>query len=227
MATIVEPPTKAFPEDWSLADLLDRLGGVPAWRVRLYPFPGTATEQDVIETEARTDRLCELVDGVLVEKGMGFNESEIAVNIAGVLNAFVKKRRLGIVVGESGMMKLLGRQVRIPDVAFVSWDRLPGRKRPKQPIPELAPDLAVEVLSESNTKREMERKLQEYFTAGVRLVWYVDPQTRTARAYTSPDQGKLIAADGVLDGGEVLPGFTLALSDVFPADIEPESQVAM
>ncbi len=223
MATVVEPPARAFPEDWSLADLLDRLGGVPAWRVRLYPLPGTATERDVIETEARTDRLCELVDGVLVEKGMGFNESEIAINIAGVLNAFVKQRRLGIVVGESGMMKILGRQVRIPDVAFVSWDRLPGRKRPRTPVPELVPDLAVEVLSPSNTAREMERKLQEYFAAGVRLVWYIDPQTRTACAYTSPEAGTRISEEGLLEGGEVLPGFALALADVFPADIEPQT----
>ena len=65
--------------------------------------------------------------------------------------------------------------VRIPDVAFTSWERLPGRRVPPEPIPELAPDLAVEVLSQSNTEAEMTRKRGEYFAAGVRLVWLVDP----------------------------------------------------
>lgn len=67
MATISPP----FPADWTVADMLAQLGGVPPERIRLVPLPGTATEQDVIDVEARTDRLCELIDGVLVEKTMG------------------------------------------------------------------------------------------------------------------------------------------------------------
>ncbi len=77
----------------------------------------------------------------------------------------------------------------MPDVAFMSWDRLPGKTVPDEAIPELAPDLAIEVLSAGNTKGEMERKLKDYFFAGVRLVWYIDWRRRTAEVYTSPDQG--------------------------------------
>ena len=80
----------------------------------------------------------------------------------------------------------------------------------------LAPDLAVEVLSESNTPAEMARKRQEYFTAGVRLVWFVDPDARTEEVYTAPDQSTVVNEEGTLDGGAVLPGFTLPLRDLFP-----------
>ena len=76
-----------------------------------------------------------------------------------------------IVVGEAGMMRISQGLVRIPDVSFVSWDRLPEGKVPSEPIPALAPDLAVEVLSQGNTAKEMNRKRREYFEAGVRLVW--------------------------------------------------------
>ena len=69
-------------------------------------------------------------------------------------------------------------QLRIPDVAFVSWDRFPDGEIPADPAPEIVPDLAVEVLSRSNSAGEMSRKVKEYFSAGVRLVWYVDPVAR-------------------------------------------------
>ena len=75
--------------------------------------------------------------------------------------------------------------VRIPDVTFVSWKRLPGHKLPAEPIPDLIPNLAVEVLSVSNTKAEIDRKIGEYFRVGVQLVWMIDPPTRTAEVYTT------------------------------------------
>jgi hypothetical protein len=82
----------------TVADLLAKLGGVPARRVRFVPFPGTATEQDVIDIEAREDRLCELVDGVLVEKAMGVEESELAALLIHFLLSFVRPRDMGIVL---------------------------------------------------------------------------------------------------------------------------------
>ena len=82
-------------------------------------------------------------------------------------------------------------------------------------IPDLAPDLAVEVLSEGNTKQEMERKLKDYFFAGVRLVWYIDVKKRTVEVYTSPDQGVTLTEGQNLDGGDVLPGFRLPLRQLF------------
>ena len=146
------------PQIPTLADLLSRLGGVSPERVRFYPLPGTATEADVVAIEAGENRLCELVDGVLVEKPMGFRESLVAGWILTALNSFVMPRRLGVVSGSDGLMRLVPGLVRIPDVAFISRERLPGGRIPAEPIPQLVPDLAVEVLSESNTTAEMDRK---------------------------------------------------------------------
>ncbi|MEO8494493.1 MAG: Uma2 family endonuclease, partial [Planctomycetota bacterium] len=86
---------------------------------------------------------------------------------------------------------------------------------PAEPAPSIAPDLAVEVLSVSNTDREMQRKRREYFDAGVSLVWMIDPRQRSAVVYTSLDEYTEYCASDSLTGGEVLPGFTLSLSELF------------
>jgi Uma2 family endonuclease len=207
--------TTSKPSFATVAELLERLGDIPPHRVRLHPEPGTAKERDVVKADLHEDRLCELVDGVLVEKTMGFYESHLAMYLGFFLTDFVMRHNLGIVAGEGGMLRLAKGQVRIPDVSFVSWARLPGRKIPRKPIPQLAPDLAVEVLSDSNTEKEMDRKLHEYFTAGVRLVWYVDPKARSVNVYTSPKRCKRLDEDQSLDGGKVLPGFVLPIRELF------------
>ena len=195
----------------TLADLLERFGPIPAARIRYDPPPGTASEQDVVALEARENRLFELVDGVLVEKVMGFYESYLAMRLGRFLLAFVEQHDLGIVAGADGMLRLAPGLVRIPDVSFVSWARLPQRHVPRQPIPDLVPDLVVEVLSAGNTPREMDQKLQEYFAAGVRLVWYVLPDRQEVHVYTAPEQREVITVDDHLHGGEVLPGFRLPI----------------
>jgi Uma2 family endonuclease len=207
----------AFPVsiEWTVADMIEHMGGIPAKRIRMHPSPGTATLKDVLEVEARTGRSCELVDGVLVEKTMGYFESLVAVEIAYLMKAYLEPRGLGIVLGADGTLRILPEQVRIPDVCFISWDHFPNRELPKEPIPSLAPDLAVEVLSEGNTEGEMQRKLRDYFSAGVRLVWYIDPRARTAKSYTSPEQCVLVGEDQGLSGADVLPGFELSLSELF------------
>ncbi len=199
----------------TLSDLLKHLGGIAPKRVRFRPLPGTATEQDILDLQARDGRLYELVDYVLVEKAMGFRESCLAAAFITLLWGFVRPRNLGLVAGEGGMMRLAPGLVRIPDVAFVSWERLPGRRMPTEPVPGLVPDLAVDVLSASNTSAEMECKRREYFTAGVRLVWLVDPDTRTVEVYTKPEQGIVLSEVQTLEGEPVLPTFTLPLRQLF------------
>jgi Uma2 family endonuclease len=125
----------------TLADLLNRLGGIPPDRIRFRPFPGTATIQ------------------------------------------------------------------------------VPGRKCPTSPVPRLAPDLAVEVLSRSNTAGEMAAKRQDYFSAGVQLVWEIDPAARVVTVYESLMQFKKLGPGDSLEGGTILLGFTLTLSDLF-AELE-------
>jgi Uma2 family endonuclease len=197
----------------TLADLMQRVGGVPPDRIRLHPYP--ATIQDVIDIQAHEGRLCELVGGVLVEKVMGYTEALLATWIGTLLNNFVQSHNLGLVTGADGTIELMADLVRISDVAFTSWDRLPGRRRPTQPVPRLVPDLAVEVLSQSNTPSEMSVKRDDYFTPGVRLVWEVDPERRTVIVYTSPTQSTTLAVGDTLDGGAVLPGFMLPLAELF------------
>lgn len=197
------------------ADLHDHLGHIPLHRIRLYPPPGTAVLADVLAVQEQEDRLCELVDGVLVEKAMGYYESRLALLIGYFLEVFLQLHDLGIVLGADGMLQLLHDQVRIPDVSFLSWVHFPDRELPSEPIPRLVPDLAVEVLSASNTAQEMNRKLQEYFAAGTQLVWYVDPEAQGITVYTAPEQWIELGIEDVLDGGNVLPGFQLSIRDLF------------
>jgi len=212
MATVV---STAFPSDWTLADMLTHLGDIPPERIRMCPPPGMATEEDVLQAKSRFNRVCELINGVLVEKTVGYYESLVAAEIIHLLKVFLETHDLGIVLGEAGTLRILPTQVRVPDVCFISWDKFPNRQLPPQPVPRLAPDLAVEVLSPGNTEAEMWRKLHDYFAAGVRLVWYVDPRTRSARAFTAADQCVVLGEQDALSGGKVLPGFELSLKELF------------
>lgn len=199
----------------TIGDLLERLGSIAPERVRFHPAPGTATETDVVEVERREHRLCELVEGVLVEKVMGYAESLLAGALLAALRAFVLPRNLGLVSGADGMMRLFPGLVRIPDVAFVSWGRVPGGHVPREPVPTLVPDVAVEVVSAGITEGEMERKRREYFRAGVRLVWLVDAESRTVTVYSGETERHVLTARHTLDGGQVLPGFFLDLPTLF------------
>jgi len=199
----------------TLADLLDDLGGIAPDRVQLHPAPGTATEDDLLRAHDQYGSLCELVDGALVEKAMGFRESILAAALIEVLRRFVRRRRLGLVTAPDGMMRLAAGLVRIPDVAFISWDRLPHRCLPTEPIPDIAPDLAVEVFSASNTPQEMARKCREYFAAGVREVWLVDPEARTVAVHRGPETITVLGEADTLQGSGVLAGFSLSIRELF------------
>lgn len=209
--TTIEPPVRYS----TAAEWWDALGNVPLERVVFDPWPGTATEADVLCLDDHKDRICELVDGTLVEKTVGTTESLIAGNILTALNVFVRPRRLGLVLGEAGMLRILTGRVRIPDVAFISMDQFPEGRLPEQPIWALAPDLAVEVISESNTRKEMAIKLREYFEAGTRLAWYVDPQTRTVDVYRSAEDMRRLGENETLSGEAVLPGLSISVADIF------------
>ncbi|MHB1426006.1 MAG: Uma2 family endonuclease [Gemmataceae bacterium] len=204
-----------FPATWALADLLKHLGDISPQRVRLRPAPGTAVERHVIAIHDAEDRLYELVEGVLVEKIMGYSESHLAIELGRLLGNFIAEHDLGILTGADGALRLMQGLVRIPDLSFVSWDQLPERGIPEEALPDLTPDLAVEILSEGNTPGEMDRKLHDYFFSGTRLVWYIDPRRRTVRVYGSPDQCVELNERQTLDGGAILPGFSLPLAQLF------------
>ena len=205
----------AVAQELTLADVLQQLGGISPRRIRFRPAPGTATEEDVIKIRDRERRLFELIDGVLVEKVLGYWESVLAIELAGLLGNFVRRRKLGTLAGEAGMLRLSPGLVRIPDLSFISRARLAHHRRARDPILPLAPDLAIEVLSEGNTPREMARKVSEYFDSGCRLVWLVDPRTRTVAVYTSLAKPIILTEKQTLTGGDVLLGFRLPLRKLF------------
>jgi Uma2 family endonuclease len=199
----------------TLADVLAPLAGVPLDRIRVDPPPGRATVQDVIDIYDKEGVLCELVAGVLVEKPVGYSESLLATVIIELLNAFVRSRNLGHVTGEAGTLQLMPNLVRIPDVAFTSWDRLPGGERPKERVPLLVPNIVIEILSEGNTPIEMEGKRRLYFAAGVDVVREIDPEKRSASAYRSLTDFDMLTENDRLESGPILPGFNLPLVEVF------------
>jgi Uma2 family endonuclease len=217
MSTVLTPPPLAADGKIdTVADLLHQLGDVPANRILWDPVPGTATEADVVRhVDGDNKRLVELIDGTLVEKTMGAFEGRVGGLIVHFIEDFIEDHDLGITFGADATLRILPRQVRLPDVSFVSWTKLPNRELPAESIAALVPDLAIEVLSESNTRREMERKRRDYFTAGVRLVWQIDPDTRTAEVFTAPDHPTVVGPDGELEGSDVLPGFRLSLKRLF------------
>src|SRR5262245_33874936 len=209
MATVLEPVV------WTAVDVVERFGAIPLDRIRTTPPPGQATEEDAIELTEKKVGIFELVDGILVGKDMGAYESMIGLEIGRLLGNFVRPRKLGVVLGESGMLRLAPGLIRIPDVAFLSMDKFPGGRFPRDAALPLAPDLAVEVISKGNTPKEMAEKLRDYFAAGSRLVWYVDPQKRQVEVYSSPESRRTVKEPEILDGGKVLPGFELSLAELF------------
>ena len=181
------------------------------------PLPGTATESDLLRKHGSRRALYELVDGTLVEKSMGHKESAVGLALGAILWNFLQEHDLGYCTGADDLVRVMPKVVRGPDVAFVSWDDSPGAV--------LCPDAdqhesrseprSGDSQPQSNTRKEMQIKLKEYFLGGVKLVWIIDPEKRTAEAYTAPDKVTAILANGTLDGGGVLPGFTLPLTNLF------------
>jgi Uma2 family endonuclease len=198
-----------------VGQLLKRLGNIPPRRICMNPPPGTATERDLIRLHGARRALYELVDGTLVEKGMGHKESVVAIELSRLLANFVTEHDLGYCTTADDLVRVLPQLVRGPDLTFVSWATRPERVVPQEQISTKVPDLVVEVLSPSNTRKEMQIKLKEYFLGGVRLVWMIAPEKRTAEVYTAPDKVVAIPADGTLDGGAVLPGFSVPLAALF------------
>jgi Uma2 family endonuclease len=217
MPSSATDPKKKF---LSIADAQERLGHIPQSRIRSVPGPGTATVQDLLDSSITEGRLCELVDGILVEKGMGFREGFLGMWIGTLLNMYLQEDNLGLVAGADGMIRFKLDLVRVPDVSFIRWDSVDDPdviENPAGAFLEVPPDLAVEVLSPSNTAREMEIKLEEYAKAGVKLVWYVDPERKEVDVYPkgNPRRKKTLGVRDTLDGGDVLPGFEVPVAKLF------------
>jgi Uma2 family endonuclease len=214
------PPPRIQPA--TVADLLRRLGNIPPERILLQPPPGTATEADVIAAANQPHkRLCELIAGTLVERGMGTRESLLGGILFYLIRTFVRQNNLGLVLPGDAMFRIAPSTVRGPDVSFISWDRLPGGELPDEAISSVVPDFTVEILSPSNTQAEIDQKIREYFAAGVRLVWVIDPNTQSGEILTAPGASRPIPTGGTLTGETVLPGLVIALPELFAETRRP------
>ncbi len=159
----------------------------------------------------------ELVEGELTEltPPPGWVHGKTQSNTSGVLREFVRPRRLGDVVTETGFVISTDPDtVRAPDVAFVSAGRLPKGEPPAGYL-RLVPDIAAEVVSPSDTASEIRSRVRMWLEAGCRLVWVVYPASRSVTVYRSMSDVTMLEADDVLDGAPVLDGFGVSVSDLF------------
>ncbi len=192
----------------------------------LPPIPAESTTPVPLSTAISPiipdDMLYEVVDGQVVEKKMSARETEIASILVGMLTPYLRTNRLGKVVGE--MLFRINPENdlrRRPDVAFVSHARWPFNRRVPKVTPwDMVPDLAIEVISESNSAYEVLEKIHEYFAAGVSRVWVVYPNQAEVYLYASPTQIQVLKIGQELDGGDLLPGFHLPVAALFEDDPE-------
>jgi Uma2 family endonuclease len=214
MVAVLEPAIAISPREFANgAEWLAALGNVPLDRIIMNPPPGTATEKDLLRFVERDKRLCELIDGTLVEKPVRMWEGLIAVKLGTILNNFALPRNLGLVFGPDSTMRMKSGRIRLPDISFISMARIP---KTRESVPSICGDLVIEVLSESNTAAEMNLKLIEYFQSGTRLAWIVDPQTRTVAIYHQPGEPTRVVDDQAsLDGEDVLAGLSFPVAEIF------------
>jgi Uma2 family endonuclease len=159
------------------------------------------------------DRRLELIAGEVIEMVSDFQASRIAALILAHILMHVLSRQLGYVTGADGGY-IVGNDRFIPDVAYISNSRF--RQGPSPAWCPVAPDLAVEVLSPGNAEPEMRLKVVSYLRAGT-LVWVVDPVRHIVEIYATDQPPRLATTADTLTGGDVLPGFSLAISEIFPA----------
>jgi Uma2 family endonuclease len=159
----------------------------------------------------------ELVDGKLVELNVGTESSYVGLRLSRLLANFCENPFLGWVLpADAGFLLFPDRHnlVRKPDVSFIRLGRLPGETLPKGHAP-LAPDLAAEVVSPNDLYYEVEQKVVEYRTAGIRLVWVINPPTRSVLIRRADGTVAEVGEKGELDGEDVLPGFRCRVVDLF------------
>ncbi len=186
----------------------------PAYVPAMSPFAAAMTADELLHANI-PDKRTELVRGVLrVREPAGSMHGRVAMNLGGELRAHAKANDAGTVFAAETGFKLFTNPdtVRAPDVAFIAK----GREPPPDAtgFAELAPDLVVEVLSPDDRPGEVLAKVADWLSAGTCLVWVVDPSRRLARVYRQNGNETIVAADGTLEGEDVLPGFACPLTAI-------------
>ena len=159
----------------------------------------------------------EIVNGELIDMGnSGAKHGYVAVILSAALFNCVSTRKLGAIFDSSTAFKMKSGNKRSPDVSFMAKERLQGLDELPDGFLEGAPDLTVEILSPGNTVAEIHDKLVEYFENGARLVWVINPKEKYVLVYRSAEEpDRLLKSTDFLDGEEIVPGFTLAVAELF------------
>ena len=157
----------------------------------------------------------ELVDGELVDMDGAPRHGKITGELFLFLRLHIRDTGLPMEVGVSTGFQMGPSTLRVPDVQVTSWERMAAYDEDAGGWPPFAPDVAIEVVSPSNTPAELDRKTTEYFANGSRAVWIADPTPRTV-SIRRPGRPELVFAVGdVLSGDPEIPGFTCPVADVF------------
>jgi Uma2 family endonuclease len=165
-------------------------------------------------TALNPEKEYEVVAGQLEEKTMGgARHGGIGARLLTRLCSYVEAHTLGGVYGPDTSFQI-GSNERLPEVAFVAADRIPPEGEPEGMWP-FAPDLAVEILSPTDLHEKVSGKIREYFAAGVRQVWLISPEYKTATIYQSPTQVRILTEEDDLISDEILPGFRCRLRELF------------
>jgi len=159
----------------------------------------------------------ELVNGELINMGnAGMEHGEIGSFLGGSLSLYVRSHKLGAICDSSTAFTMKSGNRRSPDVSYIAKERLEGLKRLPKGYFQGSPDLAVEILSPSNTVEEIHDKIVEFFENGTRLVWVIHPDEKYVLVYHSPSPDRLLRLEDSLNGEEIVPGFSLAVAELFP-----------
>jgi len=175
----------------------------------------TVTAEELLHDPKREGRF-ELVRGEPRERAVPtYRHGRVGVTTTVVVGGFVHQHKLGDLIQDGGFVFQRDPDtVFLPDLSFVRADRVPSPDQ-QQGYPDLVPDLVVEVLSPSNTPSETAEKVRIYLDTGVRLVWLLDPLQRSVTVHTPDGGARTLDSDDILDGGDVLPGFSVRVGELF------------
>jgi len=209
----------------TVQDLIEHLGGIPAERIRLSPVPGTATEADLIPfIDGPQKWPVELIDGVLVNKAINTRASIMSSWVAHQLGNYGEETELGVVISGTFAFRCGLNTALSPAFSFIPWDNFPGGIVPDESIGTFLPSVVGEVIRTWNTETEIRRKIETYLTAGIEVVWIIDPELRTAQIHDQKNRVVQMDESGFLEATITLPDFRLPLIDVFESVCRKKSR---
>ena len=179
------------------------------------PYPGMPITEEEMMRLPRDGRKWEMEDGRLTAQPTNFFHDAIGINLIGLLLPYTRGR--GFMSSGQAGFHTTDDDIRAPDVSYTRKERIPGGVPPHS-FGVNTPDLCVEIISPSERRDQMARKVQEYFDGGATQVWHVFPERQEVVVFTSPADTQTLGTDGVLDAGGLLPGFSCRVRDLFETE---------